>query len=408
MAVRVSVQLVAWLFLFALTVNGAPSSNTLVSYSFDDGGLETGPDTFAVFAHSKGTVSRSRNYRFSGYSSIEIRDVAGDKDFPELQGYFARRNHGTLFAHFAFLTTDPQQELNIALAGPQWFALRKGGIAFWIKTEEGFLYHISDSIPKRLFPVAPFVWYLVDVRYDIGAGTYDLTIHEESKPKPILTLFSQRNAPNQPGSEVDKFSFIGDAGEDTSNVVYFVDDVIVGADETVTQLPFIAPGRRKLFVDSWNDCHKLASQKPNSLPVVALSDFGISHREAAALQQQDAMKLVGDLIAGTKISSDSLEKLTPENARLLQAMDLWDTGRQNLELGESREALAHFEEALIKVPSGRIYDLYVILALVSLKRWQEADLRLGKLDSMMQGDPRFGVVSAMLGLARSNLDNAER
>ena len=226
-----------------------------------------------MFAHAKGTVTLSRNFRFSGYSSIEIRDVAGDKDFPELQGYFALRDHGTLFAHFAFLTTDPQQELNIALAGPQWFTLRKDGIAFWIKTEEGFLYHVSDSIPKKLFPVTPFVWYLVDVRYDIGAGTYDLTIHEETKPNPILSLINQKNAPNQPGSGVDKFSFIGDAGEDTSNVVYYVDDVIVGVDETVTQLPFIAPGRRKLFVDNWNDCHKLASQKPHYLPVVCPERF---------------------------------------------------------------------------------------------------------------------------------------
>ena len=408
MAGRVSVQLVAWLFLTVLPVNGSPSSHTLVSYSFDDGSLETGPDTFAVFAHAKGTVSLTQNFRFSGYSSVEIRDVAGDKDFPELQGYFIRRDHGLLFVHFAFLTTDPQQELNIALAGPQWFVLRKNGIAFWIKTEEGFLYHVSDSIPKRLFRVTPFVWYLVDIRYDIGAGTYDLTVHEENKPRPIITLLSQKNAPNQPGSEVDKFSFIGDAGEDTSNVVYYVDDVIVSVDETVTQLPFIAPGRRKLFVDSWNDSLKLASQKPNYLPVVALSDFGISHREALALQQADAMKLIGGLIAGKRLSWHSLEKLTPDNTRILQAMDLWNSGRQRLNDGEPTEALALFEDALAKVPSGKIYDLYVVLALISLRRWQEVDLRLGELSAMMQGDPRFGVVSAMVGLARANLDEAER
>ncbi len=361
-----------------------------------------------MFKNAKGTVTLSSAFRFSGYSSIEIRDVAGDRDFPELQGYFARRDKGKLFLHFAFLTTDPYQELNIALAGLQWFKLRKDGIAFWVKTEEGFLYQISDSIPKKLFLLKPFVWYLVDVRYDIDSGTYDLAIHEETKQKPILSLFHQKNASNQPRSAVDKFSFIGDAGEDTSNVVYYVDDVIVGVDEKVTQLPFIAPGRRKLFVDYWNEYHKSVAERPNYLPVVSLMDFGIYSQEIQVLRQQGALGLVGDLIAGHEIPPDTLKGLSPECARLLQAISDWNVGRKRLEKGETAEALNLFEESSAKVPSGKIYSLYAVLALVSLQHWQKVDLRLSQIYATWQGDPRFGVVSAMIGLARNNLDEAEQ
>ena len=120
------------------------------------------------------------------------------------------------------------------------------------------------------------------------------------------------------------------------------------------------------------------------------------------------MKLVGDLVAGKHISSEVLEKLPPDYVRLLQAMDFWNTGRDRLEKGEPGEALAHFEEALTKVPAGKIYELYAVLALVSLRRWQEVDIRLSRIGSIMQDDPRFGVVSAMVGLARNNLDDAER
>src|SRR5687767_13753412 len=66
----------------------------LVQYSFDDGLTDTGPDTFAVFQHAKGHVRLSSQFRSSGYRSIELRDVADDQDFPELQGYFPQRKSG--------------------------------------------------------------------------------------------------------------------------------------------------------------------------------------------------------------------------------------------------------------------------------------------------------------------------
>ena len=60
MARRVQIQFVILTLLLAprFTAQLNPS-NVLVSYSFDDGDLASGPDTFSVFAHAKGTVTLS-------------------------------------------------------------------------------------------------------------------------------------------------------------------------------------------------------------------------------------------------------------------------------------------------------------------------------------------------------------
>src|SRR6266404_7951278 len=83
--------------------------------STKDDNVATGPDTIRVFNYAKGNVNLTTTYSHSGYRSVKISDVAGDKEFPELQGYFPVQRHGRLYAHFAFLTTDAHQELNIAL-----------------------------------------------------------------------------------------------------------------------------------------------------------------------------------------------------------------------------------------------------------------------------------------------------
>jgi len=101
MAGRVPLQPVAGtLVAILLASSAAPaatgSGSVLASYSFDDT-VATGPDTFAIWqgarhtATGKGRVSLSTAFHVSGYRSVEIKDVAGDGDFPELQGYFPAR-----------------------------------------------------------------------------------------------------------------------------------------------------------------------------------------------------------------------------------------------------------------------------------------------------------------------------
>jgi tetratricopeptide (TPR) repeat protein len=409
MARRVQIQLVILTLLLASgAVAQLNSSNLLVSYSFDDGDQVTGPDTFSVFAHAKGTVSLSLASHLSGYRSVELRDVAGDGDFPELQGYFPRRDKGKLFLHFALMTATPYEELNIALAGPQWFTLRKNGIGFWLKSQEGYLCQVSDSMPKKLILLSPFVWYVVNAAYDIDHGNYDLVIHKEGQPKPVVFLTGQVNAPNQPGSAVDKFSFIGDKGEDTSNVAYYVDDVVVGIDEAVVQLPFVAPGRRKLFIDYWSESQRQLRSRPGPLEVIELSDLGIRAREIQLLRSEGLWDLLLQLISGKKDRTDIPHDLSAENNQLLQAVGFWRDACEAMKKGEALAALAGFEKADQLIPSGKIYGMDEVLALAALGQWQEMDARLSRIYSAWQGDLRFPVALAKIGLARQNLDGAEQ
>jgi tetratricopeptide (TPR) repeat protein len=395
------------LLLASLAAAQEAPSNVVVSYSFDDDNVATGPDTFRVFNFAKGNVSLTTTYCHSGYRSVELRDVAGDKEFPELQGYFTVRRKGQLRAHFSFMTTAPTEPLNMALAGPQWFTLEKDGIAFWLSTEDGVLYQHSDKLVKKLIALEAFEWYTVDVNYRIDEGTYDLTISGEAEPKPpLIALTAQKNASGFAGSSVDKFSFIGDL-EDKSNVTYYVDDVVVSVDQLVKQKPFVAPGRRKLFVDRWNDYYKEMLQHPNVIPAIDLSDFGLQAQTLQTMKREGTIKVLEKLLNGEQFDSALIAKASPESVRLLNAINLWTVGNEKLARRQAAAALESFEEAARQAPEGKIYQLSSVLALAALKRWSEVEARVPLLYSDWRSDVRFAVALAMIGIAKGNLAEAQ-
>jgi len=408
---REPVALALLALALASPAGAAEPGSILASYSFEDA-VATGPDTFAIFQGARhvgtgqGRVSLSTAFHVSGYRSVEIKDVAGDGDFPELQGYFPARRAGRLFFHFAFLTTDPKEELNIALAGPRFFQMEKDGIAFWLATREGRLVHVSDSIPKKLFAVEAFVWYGVDVAYDIPDGSYALTIHREGQDAPLVALRDQPNAARQPGSAVDKFSFVG-APYGESNVVYYVDDVVIGTDDSVTQLPFVAPGRRKLFVDLFAEYQKQLRERPRCLPLTGPDDVGLSSSEIADLAREGLLDRVRGLLAGESGTlAEAVRAAASRWQPVFAAVAQWNSGCQALDAGDARRALPHFEKASALVPEGKAFTLSAILALAAMKRFGEADERLLGL-AADRDDPRYAVVSAYVGLARGDLDQAE-
>jgi len=401
-------SIILTLFFVSLAMAQEAPSKVVVSYSFDDDNVATGPDTFRVFNYAKGNVNLTTTYCHSGYRSVEIRDVAGDKEFPELQGYFPLRQKGQLFAHFAFMTTAPNEPLNMALAGPQWFTLRKDGIAFWLSTGEGFLYQHSDKLINKLIPLEPFEWYTVDVTYHIDEGTYDLTISgEDNKKPPLISLVKQKNASGVTSSAVDKFSFIGDL-EDASNVTYYVDDVVVSIDQLTRQKPFVAPGRRKLFVDRWDDYYKGMLQHPNVIPAIDLSDFGLHADELQSFKREGMVKALEGVLNRQPFDSALLSNASPNSVRLLQAISSWMLGNDQLARRQPGAALKDFEEAARQAPEGKIYQLSAVLALAALERWAEVDARMPLLYADWHNDVRFAIASAMIGIAKGNLSEAER
>jgi len=395
--------------LVAPCVRGAdvPADGILVRYSFDDELIETGPDTFHVFSNSKGTVRLSHAYRWSGDSSVELRDVAGDGDFPELQGYFPAIARGTLYAHFALLTTTAFEEFNVALAGPAGFRLARNGIAFWLQAREGFLLHTSDSIPRRLFALEPFTWYFVDVTYRVEAGSYDLAIRQEGDRRPRLLLENQPNAARQPGSVVNTFSFVGDIGDDVSQVVYYVDDVVIGTDQRIPLLPFAAPGRRRLFVDRLLRDGSLLQGRPACFPVSEPVDFGLDVPDVATLKNAGALERLEAFATGRQPSPRARpDELSGRPADLLEAAGEWREGCAALASGDPGRALTRFESASSK-SRGRIYRLSTALALAALGRFVEADEILGASSAEWAGDPRYTLALAIVGAARGDLARAE-
>ena len=266
--------------------------------------------------------------------------------------------------------------------------------------------HVSDSIPKKLFAVEPFVWYAVDVAYDVAAGTYTLTVRREGTGAPVVSLRDQPNAARQPGSVLDKFSFVGSPYVDRSNVVYYVDDVVIGTDESVTQLPFVAPGRRKLFVDLFGEYQKRLRERPRCLPVTALEDLGLGAPDLAGVAR-DALLLVAQrLLSDERFDRSVTESLGDRAREAFAAAAEWKAGCEALDAGDPRAALARFEKASAAEPEARLFSLSAVIALAALRRFPEADERLAALAGDRE-DARYAVVSAFVGIARGDLDQAE-
>jgi hypothetical protein len=389
----------------------------LVSYSFEDD-VDTGPDTFAIFQHAQGTVRLAGEMRLSGSRSLEIRDVPRDGTFPELQGYFELRRTGRLYAHFAFLTTDTSQDFNVALAGPAHFTIQPDGIAFWLASRRGMLVHypstrpagplrlprVLDAAPTPLLKLEPFLWYVADVAYDIDAGTYDLTVRQEGRPAPVVQRTRQRNAAHQPGSAVDKFSFIGDL-DDAFAAAYYVDDIVIGTDENIVQLPFAAPGRRRFFVDRFVDAAQRTRQT-SCLPVLDAADLGLTASDLQALKRAGLLEALGTLAAGGKLDPSRLAALEGDPRRRLEAAGQWAEGCAALSSDAAR-ALAAFERASAAAPEARIAAACSVLALARLERWPEVELRLDALARDWSADLRYGVLLSVVGAAQGRLEEAE-
>jgi tetratricopeptide (TPR) repeat protein len=384
--------------MLAAVLAGVLSGNALVWYDFESDGIETGPYTVSIFEGASGSVSLSSLYRYSGFRSVEIRDVAGDGEFAELQGFFSDRWSGRVLFHFAILIAEPDEPFNVALAGISHFSMQEHGIGFWMKGRNGSLYHVSGGRDELLLEVEPFTWYTVDVVYDVDRGSYDLTIRAEGREEPAVFRQDSENAVGIPGSELRKYSFIGDIpGVDRSNARFYVDDVLVESDVPVEEPPFVAPGRRLLFVDLFDRYQASLLETPGCVPVLSAEDFGFAPADLAEAAR-------AGIRSSLEWSGGELPRgLSPFIQRLLSAVADWRAG-----CATPREAKERFESARRNAPEGKIYEMSEVLALASLGRWPEADELLVSIYPLWQDDPRLPALLASIGLARKDLDEAER
>jgi tetratricopeptide (TPR) repeat protein len=399
-------RIVLLLFVCFLLPAASQTQAPLVEYHFDDEQLVSGPDTFLIVQSTKGSVHLSDLYRYSGIRSLEIRSIAGDPDFPELQGYFPLQEKGTLLIRFAFLVTNPPEPINIALAGPGHFRQKKNGLALWLKTEGGVLQHVTDQKTVPLLALRPFRWYQVDCTYRIDSGRYDLLVREEYQEQPAISLTDQKNVMNDPGATMDRYSFVSNPFGNNSNAVYYVDDVVIATDTKVARKEFAAPGRRKLFVDLYNDYRKQLTARTVCLPITDLADLGMNAADACRLRDEGALEWLQRGLQNGPLK-DVPNGLSPDTQRRLLAFASWKQGCAAAATGDGKGALQMFADAVRQAPEARIYEASAILALASQGQWAPVDERWTYSQVQWRNDIRFGFISALLGLARGNLDEAE-
>lgn len=412
MAQKVRRQLVNLFYIsFSLAVFGlylTPSraqtnfGQVLVSFSFEDSQLRSDGKAFSLFESGRGSVQSSTRYHYSGYRSLEVKDVPGDGQFPELQGYFPLRESGKIYLRFNLLTPTPDESLNIALAGPAGFALKKDGIGFWLSSKKSWLYHTTDSIPTKLFQLQSLVWYSFKIVYDLERGVYDLSVTEEGKSLPIIDLKNQWNASHQIASKLDKFSFIGDLGTDDSAVVYYVDDVLVATEPNFGSLATRSQVRKSLSFDGWHELKRNSSEKALCPHILEPRDLGIETSNYAVLKSHGLIEPLEKILAGNgqEIPDRGLD---PRLRDLVGGINAWSRACLALKSGDFSSAEKSFRLAKSLQPMVKMHPLGLAIALAAQSRWADVNEIIQEVYLQWQDDPRFDLALAIMGLMRKDL-----
>jgi tetratricopeptide (TPR) repeat protein len=139
--------------------------------------------------------------------------------------------------------------------------------------------------------------------------------------------------------------------------------------------PFVAPGRRQLFVDRFLEASRTQGSKPRCPPLEVPRDLGLTSADLASKMD----------VAG---------------------LAAWRSGCGALAAGRASEALVAFERLAMEAPQARLYPLSSVLALVALRRFDDAEVRLLSVRADWDDDARWVVASALLGTARGDLARA--
>ena len=224
------------------------SSPILAFYDFEEP-TPSGPDTFWVRQREGNEIALSDAFKVSGERSLHISEVPGNRTSPSSWPTSARRGDGRSSSSSTSCSPIPSSastSASPAAVVPEQRAARSGHLA---ADRRRRLPPPAEPGLAQLFAPRPFAWYFIDFVYDVEDGTYDLRIHEEGLEEPLVDLRDATSFNGHPDSSVRFFSLIGDL-EDAGRFDFFVDDLMIATHPEVRLTPFVAPGRRRYFVDS--------------------------------------------------------------------------------------------------------------------------------------------------------------
>jgi hypothetical protein len=224
----------------------ALAAELVVAASYDfERPSPTGSDALEVFAHEGSRVRRVRSAARGGHA-VELRDVRGDGEFPELRVHIPERRAGKVRLRFLLATAAPRETFHVALSGRGGYFFAEHGAAVRLEAGAGRLHHWPGGTKEPLLRLRPRRWLPVQVLYDVDRGTYDI---EVGAGRDRVVRRDCRNGPARPGSWVDNVSFIG-AYDDSGSATYRIDDLEVSVDGP-SFAPYLAPGRRRLHHGMW-------------------------------------------------------------------------------------------------------------------------------------------------------------
>lgn len=356
MAKRISIQSLV-LIILCMCVNGVKAETTLVSYNFDADVLESGPDTYQIFRHKNSKAEISESYARTGYASAHLLDEPNDHDFVEFQGYFAEQKSGFINCHFSFLITNTNTIFHMALVGKDRYALSPLGLNFWLTYDNGWLKHKSDGIPKKIFQPSTYVWYTVDATLDLSKGLYNLRITDESG-RVQTQLENQLFASGISASySLQEFSFVGDLKDLASTDVY-LDDFKISSSHTFLQTQLKAPGRKKYFVEMWDDYHKQLVGRLKCIAVKNIEDFGIYNDEYGRLVKNNKLDVLMKLAQLQDGIGNGIA--IPDDPDLI-AVTFWANACHALNEKDFSKAMAYINKAIAAKPNAYMYQLTELL-----------------------------------------------
>lgn len=391
---------VSKLCTICLLLVAGPAVAQLLHYDFESIELQSGPDTFQLFEEMDTDVSISPYYAYRGRSSLHILDRGYNTDFPEFLGHFQTIDKGTLEISFALMTSNAREVFNIAFAGEGHFKMAPDGMGFWLVNDAGTLRHVSDSIPKLLFKLTDYQWYWFEVAMDMDKGVYALKVFDEAGSQ-LLDLAQQANPTNQPSLSLSKYSFVGDL-QDRADASFYIDELTVRASSASPQADFIAPGRRSLFVDQWNEYAKKIESLDFCLPPRLPFDFITAGDEQnLKVLQREAAELKRLLLSR---SAKELEREKYSDT-VLQGIRAWASGCLAVKKGQFQAAIEHFEIAQSSLGDVPATQMGLVLAYAHSGYVYSAQAILSFNE--ITEDYRWAVLSAAVGFISDRPEDSE-
>ncbi len=392
-------------FVFGLALTGFKTGEfgtVDIFYNFETTDIASGPDTFELFEHTSSDVSLSSEYAFRGAYSLHIRDRLSNGSFPEFQGYFPQVDGGIVEIGFALMTPAPEEPFNVAMAGDGHFNLSKDGLGFWLINDAGTLRHLSDSIPKRLFTLTAYQWYWFEISLDITKGEYSLRINDEFGLT-LIDLKDQKNPINAKNSSVNKYSFIGDI-EDQGNANLYIDNFALRTDYADSPKPLLAPGRRALFIDKWNDYHKTIENLDFCLPAKVPYDFLDIYNTDGFDELKSNLEVFQSLLSSP--TPDYLASFRHEST-LLTGIAKWADGCRLLREDDYSNAIKQFEDARDFIGNTPATQLSLAIAYANNAQHYAAQATISLGQSHWPNDTRWLIASAATGFIFNRIDNSE-